>query len=380
MKKEGTSIKWLVFTIILLGLFLPLQVFAEGQPEPDEFVFPALCVSCHSSTPDYPVLGAAEGYEHSGHNNGYEKHTKNAYYANGNGCQQCHTNEGFIEYVNTGTVEGFVEYPSQPGCFTCHDPHTTGDFSIRTVEPVTLTNGVVVDFGEGNLCANCHKSRTNVDESVVPTAIDSVSSRFGGHHGPEADILAGTNAYEFPGKIYTNSVHTTVVADGCVTCHMALPEARYSLSSEVGGHSFEIIGEVHESPKLNVAACNSCHPDIALASGTEYIDISKEDYDLDGEIEPVQAEVQGLLDMLVNSNGTGALQTNDPPMFKADGSYNTIRDNSNERSVEELAGMHNYNLIREDRSLGIHNFNYVVQVLYDTIGSLDSGFDTSKRP
>ena len=63
-------------------------------------------------------------------------------------------------------------------------------------------------------------------------------------------------SYEFPGKIYTNSVHTTVVKDGCVSCHMAFPEARYSLSSEVGGHSFEITGEVHENPKINAAACN----------------------------------------------------------------------------------------------------------------------------
>ncbi len=380
MKKEGTSVKCLIFTVILLGLFLPLQVFAEGQAETDEFGFLASCSSCHSGTPDYPVLGAREGYDNSGHKNGYEHHTKNAYYANGSGCQKCHTNEGFIEFVNTGTVEGFVEYPSQPGCFTCHAPHATGDFSTRTVEPVVLANGVTVDFGEGNLCANCHQSRRDATTTVVPTAIDAVSSHFGPHHGPEADILAGTNAYEFPGMTYKNSVHSIVVRDGCVTCHMALPEGRYSMSSEVGGHSFEIIGEVHESPKLNVAACNSCHPDIALASGTEYIDIRKKDYDLDGEIEPVQAEVQGLLDYFVNSDGTGLLQTNDPPFYNADGSYRTIRNNSAERSVAEMAGLYNYKLILEDRSLGIHNFTYVIQVLYDTIESLVPGVDTSKRP
>jgi hypothetical protein len=35
--------------------------------------------------------------------------------------------------------------------------------------------------------------------------------------------------------------------------------------------------------------------------------------------------------------------------------------------------------VAEDRSRGIHNAPYTIQVLYDTIETLDPSFDTSKR-
>ncbi|MBA7528418.1 hypothetical protein ES705_20601 [subsurface metagenome] len=40
----------------------------------------------------------------------------------------------------------------------------------------------------------------------------------------------------------------------------------------------------------------------------------------------------------------------------------------------------NYKYVLEDRSLGVHNAAYAIQILYDTIESLDPGFDTSNRP
>lgn len=348
-----------------------------------EFDFEASCGKCHSSTnPEYPVLGAREGYYQSGHNLGYEKHVKNASYANGGGCQVCHTNEGFIEYVKTGTVdsESYVSNPSQPGCFTCHDSHTTGDFSVRAVPAVILANNAEVDLGGGNLCASCHKARRSAEAIVKPTAADKLPSYWGPHHGPEADLLTGNSAYEFPGKEYGNSAHTKVIADTCVTCHMALPEGRYSLSSAVGGHSFFVTGEVHGSEKVNLAACISCHKDIKQLSGTEYFDYKTVDYDTDGELEAVQMEIEGLLELLVNVHGTGELQKLNPPIYNADGSYNWIRGNDAERPVGEVAALYNYKLILEDRSLGIHNVIYTVQVLYDTIEALDPDFDTSLRP
>jgi hypothetical protein len=34
----------------------------------------------------------------------------------------------------------------------------------------------------------------------------------------------------------------------------------------------------------------------------------------------------------------------------------------------------------EDRSLGVHNLTYTVQVLYDTLKALDPAFNDSLRP
>jgi|GEM_PF-5232849 len=52
-------------------------------------------MSCHGSTgAKYPVLGAKLGYEVSGHAT-----LGDARYSNATGCQRCHTNEGYVEYV-----------------------------------------------------------------------------------------------------------------------------------------------------------------------------------------------------------------------------------------------------------------------------------------
>ena len=107
-------------------------------------ILPKACVDCHGSEPKFPVRGVRSQYLTSGHHN-----LGNANYANGNGCQGCHTNEGFVQRVKTGKVDakGFISNPSEIGCFTCHAPHDKGDFSLRTTVKVTLANGVTFDKG-----------------------------------------------------------------------------------------------------------------------------------------------------------------------------------------------------------------------------------------
>ena len=382
---------------MLLGLIVPVSMFAAGtwegeKPVKEEDVLEMVrkevaagsgkaiemmaetCGTCHGAETKYPVAGAQLAYSQSGHLLGFGKHAQNSWYANGNGCQECHTNEGFIEKVNTGKVEGFVSNPSQIGCFTCHEPHMKGDFSVRTAAPVKINAGVTFNKGDANLCANCHQARREVTSSVVA---GSLSSHFGAHHGPHADMFLGVNGFEVPGKSYSTSAHTMVIQNACIDCHMATPEGRYSLSPEIGGHSFYVKGEVHEAEKLNVAGCISCHEGIGQT--VEFFNITaKADYDGDGEIEVAQAEVEGLLLRIVNDEGTGVLQTANPPAYKADGSWNSTR--GLEFPIETVAAVWNYKFIEEDRSHGVHNMVYTVQLLMDTVGAFDPSFDTSSRP
>ena len=397
MKPNRFPGKWWVATVVLL-LAAPFTASAGGAEEeaglsegevmelirsnrvevPEQVdvveVVGETCFACHGGETEYPVAGAQLSYAQSGHYLGWDKHAQNSWYANGNGCQQCHTSEGFVEYVNTGEVVGFVDYPSQPGCFACHDPHNTGDFSLRTKAAVTLQTGDIFDVGAGNLCANCHQSRRDVASQVEA---GTLSSHFGAHHGPEADMFLGVNGFEVPGKSYSDSAHTFVVEDSCVECHLARPEGRYSASPEVGGHSFYAKGEVHGATKINASACSSCHE--GVGQDGEFFDImAKADYDDDGTIENAQAEVEGLLHLIVNSRGTGVLQGSDPPAYRRDGSWNSTRDL--EFPIEIVGAVWNYKFIEEDRSLGIHNTKYAVQLLMDTIGHFDSSFDMSTRP
>ncbi|MFB0508558.1 MAG: hypothetical protein ACETWT_17695 [Thermodesulfobacteriota bacterium] len=360
-------------SIVVLGAFfmllLPLNAGAE------EVVFPKGCLNCHGPEPKYPVRGIRAQYMTSGH-----KNIGNASYANGGGCQKCHTNEGFIEYAKTGKVDekGFIPNPSEIGCFTCHDPHTRGDFSLRKADTVTLANGATFDKGNGNLCANCHQARRAATEEVKETEISS--SHWGPHHGPQADMLGGTNAYEFSGKKYSNSIHARLKKADCVTCHMAQPTGRYSLAPAIGGHSFNVEGEVHEEPKVNAAGClgSGCHKEMKQVKGATIFDKkARADYDGDGKVENVQEEVQGLYERLINKQGTGLLQTMKDPLYDAKGEF--IK-NKVKYPVEVVAGLYNYKFVQEDRSKGIHNSKYAIQLLMDSIKALDPKFDDSKRP
>jgi hypothetical protein len=344
-RSEGMLRKLLTFSTVVLLVFVPLLfsptiILAAGAREIElGEAFPPACADCHGPDPKYPVLGTRLGYDTSGH-----KNNANSYYANGGGCQRCHTNEGFQEYVRTGKVEGYVSYPSQPSCFTCH------------------------------------QARGNARQIVKATPAKDVRSYWGAHHGPQSDVVNGTNAWEFPGKNYSSSPHKTVVKDGCAQCHMALPEGRYSFSPELGGHSYRIAGEVHEAGKLNLSSCTSCHKDIKQVGGKEIFDLRAEaDFDLDGTIEPLQEEVEGILAGFVNDRGTGYLQRTNPPMYKPDGSWNQTSSNAVYSEIE-MAALYNYKFFLEDRSNGVHNATYAIQVLYDTLKALDPRLDDSLRP
>jgi hypothetical protein len=397
--------KILQLVVILIGmLFLaPGLLFAHDEDPAaiakrktaiTKFFNENACLDCHGSTAKYNLLWAREGYSHSGHKNG-----GNAFYANGEECQRCHTNEGFIKYTTTGMIDekSYIEHPSQPGCFTCHDPHNTGDLSLRTVKPVTLSNGKTFNIGKGNLCANCHQTRGTAQELVKALPANKLAGYWGAHHGPQSDMLIGNNAYEYPGKTYYSSVHATLVKDGCAECHMSYPKQRFGFSPAMSGHSFSIEGEVHHAPKLNNSGClGNCHskvgqvmapnPDTPKDSDTFWwhqtdavFDIeAKADFDHDGKVEPLQSEIEGLLDMINNSVGTGLLQKGELPIFKKNGGFNWTRSQKM-RSLEEVAALYNYKFVLEDRSRGIHNAPYAIQILYDTIASLDPSFDVSMR-
>ncbi|MFZ4617091.1 MAG: hypothetical protein ACOYM2_12965 [Rectinemataceae bacterium] len=344
------------------------------------------CMGCHGSTaPKYPILGAKLGYEASVHSIG-----GNARYSNAGGCQRCHTNEGFIEYVTMGmdpvayndyaskTPVPFINYPSQPGCFSCHDPHTTGDMSLRTVKQVTLVDGTIYDGGKGNLCASCHQSRTNIAKAMPTMTAKSLNANWGAHHGPQADVIAGTGGYQFAGKKYT--AHTMMVTDSCVTCHMGQPDGRYGFSPKVGGHSFNMAGNVHEAAVINMNACLSCHPDVKQVVGTPLYAIKgKSDYDQNGKIEPIQQEVQGLLNKFVNKAGKGYLQTLKPPMYTSDGKWAGPPADAPYK-LAHFAALYNYKLVLEDKSLGVHNAIYEIELLYDSLQALDPKFNVSVRP
>jgi len=80
---------------------------------------------------------------------------------------------------------------------------------------------------------------------------------------------------------------------------------------------------------------------------------------------------------LINPQGTGLLQTMKNPPYDARGKF---INNKTQYPVEVVAALYNYKFVQEDRSKGIHNSTYAVQLLIDSIKALDGSFDDSNRP
>lgn len=297
----------------------------------EEEVQPATCFNCHSDQ-DTKLVAAEQQYAYSVHARGTAVSEPN------DPCSGCHTSEGFITRVQTGTIPSDVENPTAINCFTCHAPHTNGDMSLRINAPVPFANGVAFDHNGANLCTACHQARRNVDTYVTTTSGRvTLSRRWGPHHSPQGDLLTGTNGYEYDGYTYDQTNHKTALDDGCLDCHF-----KHTENLRVGGHSFNMAYDEGGEELLNVAACADCHGEI-------------DDFDLDG----VQTDSDALAAQLRGQLVTAGLwdDGNDYPMAVT-------------TSSDSAGAVWNYLMYIEDRSRGVHNKAYVQGLLQSAIDFL----------
>ncbi len=314
---------------------------------------PVSCFGCHSDQ-EFDLMYAQSQWEVSLHGIGetVERNRLNAGFYQA--CEQCHTHEGFLTQNTSFTHDG-TQF-SKIQCFTCHAPHTNGDFRLRVETSVTLADGVTdYDRGTSNVCAPCHQSRQNAATYVVDNT--ELGQRFGPHHSNQADMLLGENAYEYDGYSYTNSPHTNAAQNGCVDCHFDGSRDEF-----VGGHTFAMRHE--ESGILNLDGCNQsgCHG----TDGLDEFDIMADaDYDWDGTTEGVQSEVTGLLDsltvLLVNA---GLAVEDEGEFYPADVTVST---------ADSAGAVFNWAFVHEDQSAGIHNTNHTVALLQSSINFLNTG-------
>jgi hypothetical protein len=306
------------------------------------------CAQCHDST--------------SHHNKNQEwnasRHAIATRYPTGEGrasCTPCHSGVGFIDRID-GKDPVRTEWEAIV-CATCHDPHNgSNEHQVRTVADVTLASGhVITRGGSGKLCMNCHMGRREAQSYV--DAMGSVSGSFGAHHGPQADILAGKNGYEF-GRPMRTSGHTFAVEESCVACHLQDVAATDPGFLHVGGHTFKPGWDngTPEDPSDDIHlthACSECHGEIE-----GFDSIQRQDYDGNGIVEGTQTEIKGLLHQL-------ALLL--PPYGSP-----TVTP-SNAYTKAERGALWNYKMVEEDGSFGIHNTLYSADLLKASIAELSGG-------
>jgi hypothetical protein len=302
------------------------------------------CRQCHDAPPHHARV---EQWDNSGHVNTNEEHM-----ATNPSCQKCHTGEGFICITVRGgaSIPADITSRNPVNCVACHDSHdATNAHQLRTVAAVTLPGGAVYNGGLGNTCANCHNSRV-----TSPTVTINTSSR-GAHHGPQAEVILATGVYDW-GSPYsaTRSIHSTATTDTCVTCHMAeAPEG--TGAPLVGDHTFKISLDDGSSNAPN--ACGHCHAGLTTTDRPPTVPA---DYDGDGFTSGTQTEVGHLLlnvrvQILARFAGT-SWDDNEKRISIGSSSWKVLTFN-------QRAALYNFNLLSEDKSVGIHNPRYFIGAL-----------------
>ena len=182
-------------------------------------------------------------------------------------CSKCHTGNGFLAWlpVLTGAVAGDIDDPvdvtwtedeTHPQtCVTCHNPHSPGDLSgndnnatvwIAGDTPLLLAGFVAEDVGRGAICMTCHNTRRGLrNDSTWDETTDKDRAP---HPGAQTDMLMGQNVYLM--EVGERGYHSQL-EDSCATCHMEETPPPPDLAYNLGGtnHTFY----------ASDAICANCH-------------------------------------------------------------------------------------------------------------------------
>lgn len=350
----------------------------DGEDGEDGIEGTASCVGCHSNSHRDSITASYSMSLHSIQTTMYNGQTL-AEYTNRTYCAQCHTNQGYIEFMETGAIQNETALPTAISCTSCHSNHKTLDFendgpdyALRDVEPLQLIvdEDYHIDYGNtSNSCISCHQPRTSTPTDDGNGTFTLTSSHWGPHHGPQSTMLEGIQGAQIQGSMsYPVIASATHRANSsCVNCHMG--ETTNGLD---GSHTMW--------PTDN--ACVSCHStgiptevgglasDMGILTtllenviGWEYeyeVDADGElilDEDgnpiivLDGNGDPVTLEVHGIIHEGHPNNGS----------FGQGATY----------TILEAEAAWNYLFVTEDKSDGIHNPAYAKALIRNSIEALD---------
>jgi len=337
----------------------------------------ASCIDCHSNSTRDPIHTA---YETSNHFNVTVLYNGSTLpeYGNRTSCAQCHTSQGFKEFVDTGIVSEPFAVPATITCTTCHDTHRSFDFendgndyALRTIAPVNLIvdANYAIDLsndsnplGQSNTCINCHQPRT-----AAPTIVSTTNGKFmitsthwGSHHGPQATMIEGIQGAEIAGSVGYPAAgqfpHRTQAS--CISCHMG-----ETTDGTDGDHTF--------FPTRGT--CVDCHDDSGFPTSTSF-DFAGFQTQTEAWLTTLEGLLANVVGQDIAKDANGVYQ----PVFEADGvtpvtHVGIVVDGHPVRGLydfQDAQAAWNFILIEEDKSKGVHNPAYVKALLPNTINAL----------
>ena len=346
--------KKLTMVILTAGMFVAAGGFIftsctkEGPQGPagtNGINAAATCQECHSFSDT--IVAKIFQYDASKHASG-----STLAEASRTACAPCHTSQGFTQTLASGadTTLTPITDAAPINCRTCHQIHktyTSSDWHLATTAAISLrmdhtrSINLAADGGSSNLCGKCHQVRTAASPALTdPTStvdslqITSATKRWGPHHGPQSNIIAGVGAYN--DASFESSPHKDTAS--CMDCH-----GSFAVGNTLGGHTLLMTSGTTE----NVAACQPCH-------GTQ------SSFNIHGRQAEIIGKYQALKVKLAEAN---MLDTVNMVLF-APKYY----------KQKALAVYWNFMMVDADRSMGVHNYLYTLGILDDGLSYFTKGY------
>ena len=314
---------------------LPGEDGQDGQNGLDGADGQVTCLACHSGDNIKTIQGQFAMSVHKAGLNAVENAGARA------ACTRCHSHEGFVQYAELGSVAGNITDPAAWECGTCHQIHETfetSDYALRLNDPVqaNFNTTVTMDLiGNNNLCANCHQSRAAEPLIASPGAetFEITSTHYGPHYSTQANVVAGMGLAEIEGSVAYpeagSNYHLNEQAS-CNGCHMG------EFENGQGGHTWV----------PSVESCNTCH--------------DTPDYNYGGRQTDVAASLAEIQAKLLEFGIIAGDEENG--YHPVAGTYPIIL----------VRAYFNWDGVKKDRSLGVHNPRYVNALLTNTLEALNA--------
>lgn len=300
-------------------------------------------------------------------------------------CSKCHSgSDGFRYYLQFGVEKPNATQDNGLDCGTCHEKvGQGGKWDVLKTDDVTFPNGITLTFvakgDAANMCANCHSGRET--KASVDARIATGKYAFRNvHYLPAAATLAGSAAqvgYEYTGKTYAGTwTHSGGI--GCTKCH----------DPKATNHGFKLTQAVYK------ATCGgTCH-----VSVNNFEDIKKSsrtaDYDGSGTVENLKKELAGMaakvLAQIQVAAGTNKICYDShtyPYWFidtngngNCDGSEASYANGYKSWTPALMKAAFNYQFSVKEGGAWAHNFDYMGQLLFDSIEDLGGATTGMTRP
>lgn len=280
-------------------------------------------------------------------------------------CAVCHAGAGFRAFHGLdGSEPGIPEEPVDVGgvvdCETCHHAN------LGQISQITMPSGVTHPVeGVEAACFTCHQGRTAgvmVEEAIGEKPADEPSSdlRFINPHYATAAATwlggYGGAGYHYDDRNYSDRFfHARPVAT-CVSCHQP--------------HTLEVANQ----------PCLTCHQD----GVPEEIRVSRQSYDGSGNTEKgIHADIEANARQLMDYLDRYATEVAGTPLVYDGGSYPYFFTDSNNDGIADTAEgsgipyaswtprmlrtAYNWKLVTSDPGAYVHNPDYALELLYDSI-------------